>query len=46
MINFCFIFRNAKGNKKELIAKLKQSVQYYMNGTEEGFLNYKPHARM
>lgn len=37
------IFRDsAKGNKLELISKLKQSVQYYLNGTEEGFLRYNP----
>ncbi|XP_045164687.2 constitutive coactivator of PPAR-gamma-like protein 1 homolog isoform X2 [Mercenaria mercenaria] len=37
------VFRDsAKGNKLELISKLKQSVQYYFNGTEEGFLRYNP----
>lgn len=30
----------AAGDKRS--AKLKQSVQYYMNGTKEGFLNYRP----
>lgn len=30
----------AVGDKRS--AKLKQSVQYYMNGTKEGFLNYRP----
>lgn len=24
-------------------AKLKQSVQYYLNGTKDGFLRYRPH---
>lgn len=33
---------SAKGNKLDLISKLKQSVQYYFNGTEEGFLRYNP----
>ncbi|XP_034241898.1 constitutive coactivator of PPAR-gamma-like protein 1 homolog [Thrips palmi] len=28
------------GDKRS--AKLKQCVQYYMNGTKEGFLNYRP----
>ncbi|XP_050414572.1 constitutive coactivator of PPAR-gamma-like protein 1 [Patella vulgata] len=36
------VFKNAKGNKNELILKFKQSVQYYLNGTHEGFLKYKP----
>ncbi|KAK3930295.1 Constitutive coactivator of PPAR-gamma-like protein 1-like protein [Frankliniella fusca] len=30
----------AAGDKRS--SKLKQSVQYYMNGTKEGFLNYRP----
>ncbi|KAK3608099.1 hypothetical protein CHS0354_004756 [Potamilus streckersoni] len=36
------VFRNSKGNKQELIVKFKKSVQYYMNGTEDGFLKYRP----
>jgi hypothetical protein len=24
-------------------SKLKQSVQYYLNGTKDGFLRYRPH---
>ena len=32
------------GDKRS--AKLKQSVQYYMNGTKEGFLNYRPPSGM
>lgn len=40
------IFSSTKTNKKELISKLKQSVQYYLNGTEEGFLRYNPRQSM
>lgn len=36
------IFRNSKGNKQELVSKLRQSVQYYSNGTQDGFLRYRP----
>lgn len=32
------------GDKRS--AKLKQCVQYYMNGTKEGFLNYRPPSGM
>lgn len=37
------IFRNSTKNKQELIAKFKQCVQYYLNGTQEGFLKYRPY---
>lgn len=36
------IFRNSKGNKLELVSKFKQCVQYYLNGTNDGFLKYRP----
>ncbi|XP_052283833.1 constitutive coactivator of PPAR-gamma-like protein 1 isoform X2 [Dreissena polymorpha] len=37
------VFRSTvKGNKTDLVSKLRQSVQYYFNGTEEGFLRYRP----
>lgn len=36
------IYRNSKGNKLELVSKFKQCVQYYMNGTNDGFLKYRP----
>ncbi|KAJ8301186.1 hypothetical protein KUTeg_020173 [Tegillarca granosa] len=40
------IFRNTTKNKQELIAKFKQCVQYYLNGTQEGFLKYRPYIRI
>lgn len=35
-------YRNSKGNKLELVSKFKQCVQYYLNGTNDGFLKYRP----
>lgn len=40
------IFKNSNKNKQELIKKLKQSVQYYLNGTKDGFLKYKPRVKI
>ncbi|XP_076448160.1 constitutive coactivator of PPAR-gamma-like protein 1 homolog [Babylonia areolata] len=40
------IFGNSKGNKADLINKFKQCVQYYLNGTEGGFLKYRPRFKM
>ena len=40
---FDTLSRNKKTSDKSLyINKLKQSVQYYFNGTEDGFLRYNP----
>lgn len=40
------IFKNSNKNKQELVARLKQSVQYYLNGTQDGFLKYKPRIKL
>ncbi|KAL8608817.1 hypothetical protein ACOMHN_051422 [Nucella lapillus] len=40
------IFGDCKGNKADLISKFKQCVQYYLNGTEGGFLKYRPRFKM
>uniref|UniRef100_A0A0L8FUX1 Uncharacterized protein n=1 Tax=Octopus bimaculoides TaxID=37653 RepID=A0A0L8FUX1_OCTBM len=40
------IFKDSVKNKQELITKLKQSVQYYLNGTQDGFLKYKPRVKI
>ncbi|XP_046542627.1 constitutive coactivator of PPAR-gamma-like protein 1 isoform X2 [Haliotis rubra] len=39
------VFKGTK-NKAELINRFKQSVQYYLNGTQEGFLKYRPRLKM
>ncbi|XP_041349782.1 constitutive coactivator of PPAR-gamma-like protein 1 isoform X2 [Gigantopelta aegis] len=36
------VFKTVRNNKPELIQRFKQSVQYYLNGTQEGFLKYRP----
>ncbi|XP_013408866.1 constitutive coactivator of PPAR-gamma-like protein 1 isoform X2 [Lingula anatina] len=36
------IFRNCPEAIEEKIGRFKQSVQYYLNGTEDGFLKYRP----
>lgn len=36
------VFKSSKSNKADLISRFKQCVQYYLNGTESGFLKYRP----
>ncbi|XP_025108556.1 constitutive coactivator of PPAR-gamma-like protein 1 homolog isoform X2 [Pomacea canaliculata] len=38
--------RTTRGNKAELTNKFKQCVQYYLNGTEGGFLKYRPRFKV
>ena len=34
--------RNCLGNVDDKVNRFKQSIQYYVNGTKEGFLKYRP----
>ncbi|XP_012938515.1 constitutive coactivator of PPAR-gamma-like protein 1 isoform X1 [Aplysia californica] len=39
------VFKLAKTNKTDLVERFKQSVQYFVNGTQDGYYKKGPHQR-